>query len=381
MSVRPLGPDDLEAASRLWQRAFGYTTDTPPTDATGLYGIDGPDGRLAACGHIRSYEQRWGGRPVPMGGIAGVAVEPHARGRGLSQQLMRGLLTAMCDSGQPVSALFPTGIGVYRPVGWEVVGFLDDTRIATRDLQPSAVGSGVTVRAADAQDLPAIAAAYGALSINGLLTREGPEFPKGVAGLLEHDVVSVAESVAGVIGYASYNRGSGYRDTSELRVWECIGGSAAGTAAGRRSISSWSTVAPTVLWRGPTDELALHLARPVPPPVQRQPWMLRIVDAPAAIALRGFPSAVSVQTSVVLDDPDVPGNTGSWRLRVDGGAGALEPVEGNPALPRLTMRGLALLYSGAADAAAVLRTGHLDRPAPELSAAFAVHPPQILDYF
>lgn len=380
MSVRALGVDDLEQTSRLNQQAFGYRTDNPLTDPAGLFGIDGPAG-LAAIAKIHSYKQFWGGRRVPMGGIAGVVVEPHSRGRGLAKELMRGLLAAMHDAGQPVSALFPTGVGIYRPTGWEVVGYLDDTRIATRDLAPVTDPGDVTVRAAGADDVPAIAALYAGLGINGLLTREGPSFPKGAAGILEHDVVTVAESAEGVVGYASYNRGTGYREQSELRVWECLGLTGQAAAALLRSIASWSTVAPNVLWRGPTEELGLHLSRPVPTPVQRQPWMLRIVDAATAIALRGFPAATSVETSFVLQDADVTSNAGGWRLRIEDGSGSLEQIEPAPSLPVLSIRGLALLYAGAADAGVLLRTGHLDRPAPSLSAAFAVPPPRLLDYF
>ena len=379
MSVRPLGPDDLDTVWRLSQLSFGYKTDAPPAEGTGLYGIDGPDGRLVAFAKVRSYQQVWGGRPVPMGGIASVVVDPHARGRGLASELMRGLLTVMRTAGQPLSALFPTGVGIYRSSGWEVVGSLDDTRIDTRDLAPARLGHEVSVRAADRTDVAAIAETYAGLGTNGLLVREGPEFPAGAAAVLEHDVVSVAESGDGVIGYASYSRGSGYRQGSELRIWECLGRTGPATTALLRSISSWSTVASTSLWRGPTEGLALHVSGPVPPPVHRQPWMLRVVDAPAAIGARGFPAGLAADTAFVLDDPAGP--AGAWRLRVESGSGSLERIDPDPSHPVLTARGLALLYAGAADPVALQRAGLLDRPAPELGPAFAGHPPQILDYF
>jgi len=135
-----------------------------------------------------------------------------------------------------------------------------------------------------------------------------------------------------------------------------------------------------VLWRGPTIELTRHVAGPVPPPVRRQPWMLRIVDAPAAIAQRGFAAPVSVDVAFALDDPDVAEHSTGWRLHVADGRGSLEPAPGL-ALPRLQVRGLALLYAGVADTAALLRAGLLDRPIDGLDAAFAGHEPRILDYF
>jgi len=45
------------------------------------------------------------------------------------------------------------------------------------------------------------------------------------------------------------------------------------------------------------------------------------------------------------------------------------------------VRGLALLYSGAATTAVLLRTGLLSEPLPALDAAFGGPPPVLLDYF
>jgi predicted acetyltransferase len=382
VTVRLLGADDIEPVWRLNQLAFGYRTDAPPADIGTTYGIDGSDGQVVASARIRSYAQRWGGQPVPMGGIAGVAVHPDARGQGHASALMRHVLTRMRAAGQPISALFPTGVGVYRPVGWEVVGSLDDTRIATRDLRPAGSDDGARVRTAGAADVPAIHSLYADLDVNGLLTRDGPEFPAGAQAVLDHDVVALAEDTDGTaVGYATYARGSGYREGSELRVWELVHRSRPAAVALLRSLASWSTVASTVLWRGPTSELAWHLAGSVPPPVRRQPWMLRIVDAPAAIAQRGFAPQLTVEVSFVLDDPDIAEHSVGWRLQVAGGRGSLEQIDASGDLPRLHVRGLSLLYAGVADGPALVRAGLLDVPVDGLDSAFAGHEPRILDYF
>lgn len=383
MTVRPLGRHDLDQVSRLSQLAFGYRTEEPPELSSGMFGIDGADGRLLAFGRIRSYEQMWGGRRVPMGGIASVAVHPDGRGRGLASDLMRGLLPAMRETGQSLSVLFPTGVGLYRPTGWEVVGSLDDTVVETRDLQPSGDPGQVRVRTAGPADVEAVGELYAGFgaTVNGLLTRDGPEFPAGPAGVLEHDVVALAETPdGGPLGYATYQRGTGYREASQLRVFECIARSGEATAALLQSIASWSTVASTVRWRGPTGGLALHLRRAVPPPTTVQPWMLRIVDATEAVSRRGFAEGVTADARFALADPDVPQHAGGWRLLVAAGRGLLEPVD-DAGLAVLHIRGLALLYAGVADSAALVRLGLLDRPLPALDAAFAGQPPWILDYF
>jgi predicted acetyltransferase len=75
--------------------------------------------------------------------------------------------------------------------------------------------------------------------------------------------------------------------------------------------------------------------------------MLRIVDAPAAIAARGYPSQVSLSLPLELTDPVLPANSGAWQLEVLGGAGILKRT-GKPATSalRLGARGLAALFAG-----------------------------------
>ncbi|MEP7026323.1 MAG: sterol carrier protein domain-containing protein, partial [Actinomycetota bacterium] len=99
----------------------------------------------------------------------------------------------------------------------------------------------------------------------------------------------------------------------------------------------------------------------------KEPWMLRVIDAPAAIAGRGFPAAAELTATVVVEDAQLPVNTGTWQLTVSGGKGTLAPAvpglgeggapaalglaagEGAPngAGPlRLGARGFAALYAG-----------------------------------
>ena len=58
----------------------------------------------------------------------------------------------------------------------------------------------------------------------------------------------------------------------------------------------------------------------------RSMWMLRVVDAPAAIAARGFPAATSLSVPLDLADGTLPANSGRWELTVAEGKGALNPL-------------------------------------------------------
>lgn len=376
-TLREVGPDEQEQVRALGLLAFGGDPAAPPRSAppgVRLGAFDGR-GRLVGSARVAPYEQWWGGRPLPMGGVAGVAVHPDARGRGLASRLIGGLDELMRGQGQHVSALFPTAVGLYRRLGWEVVGTLDETRLDPASLEVAPPG-GVSVRAAEHTDLPALAGLYNALgaSSNGLLVRRGPCFPRGAEALLESSVAALAEDRDGTaVGYATYDRGRGYGPRAELKLWELVAATGPATAALLRSLARWRSVVGTVQWRGRTDELALHLAGPVPPPYEREPWMLRLVDPVQAVAGRGFPSGLTLQVGV-----EVAGV--GWALSVQDGRGVLEPTAPR-GLPALHPRGLSLLFAGALDSGGLVRAGLLDRPEQRLDAAFAGPRPQILDGF
>jgi predicted acetyltransferase len=383
--LRELTPDDVQQSHDLGLLAFGGERSTPaPTAARPgrvAYGVF-EDDRLLAKASVLDYAQWWGGRPVPMGGIASVAVHPDARGRGLAARLMARLTAQMTEAGQGISVLFPTSPRIYRPAGWEVVGALTRTRFPTGDLR-AATGSGaVRVRSAGHEDLAALRALWDEVAASGAgqLTRSGPASPRGLQDVLEADVVALAEDDGVAVGYAAYDRGRGYGPDSVLEVTELVATTPGGHAALLRSLATWDSVAGTVDWRGPTDELALHLGAPLPAPHRSQPWMLRVVDAPVALATRGWPAAVELDTAFALDDPAVPSHARPWRLRVSAGQGRLEPAAGGD-LPRLHVRGLALLYAGSATTAALRRAGLLDGALPGLDAAFSGPPADLRDYF
>lgn len=370
-TIRLLGENDREQAHRLGNLAFGGDLAAPMPDEPPLAGpragaFDARD-RLVAKAFARPYEQWWCGRPVPMAGMAGVAVAPEHRGKGLVRQLMDALIEV---SDAPISSLFPSAPAIYRPLDWEVVGTLDSTPVPLADLPTK---GEVEVRAATEEDVPTIEALYDArgAASSGLLVRKGPSFPTGARGILELDVVTVAVEAGQVTGYVSYSRGRGYRGDGSLTLWDCIAQTPGAMRSLLASLAGWSSVAAIVKWRGSTEDLALALNRSMPAATEVQPWMLRVLDPIAAVAARGFaPGATSACFAV--------SGTG-YRLEVADGRGQLSvvPAEG---LPVVQQRGLALLYAGIAHGR-LARTGLAERDLPELEEAFRGPQPQILDYF
>src|SRR5204862_7265212 len=64
----------------------------------------------------------FGGRRVPMGGIASVACLPLARGNGYVEALLQHGLARMRERGERFSVLHAFLVELYRPMGWEWVG-------------------------------------------------------------------------------------------------------------------------------------------------------------------------------------------------------------------------------------------------------------------
>ncbi len=381
--VVPLTGDHHEQAWRLGRLAFGgdpavsppERQESPRQDA---WGVLDARGRLVAKAVLLDLEHWWGGRRVRAGGVAGVAVHPDARGEGTASALLRTLAEVMDERGQGVSALFPTVPGLYRHLGWELVGTLDTTVLSTRDLADAPGEPRVRVRTAEAGDATSLHELYTrwASQAAGPLTRDGRVFPEPAADVLEHDVVALAEDEQGAaLAYLAYDRGRGYREDAELTVHEAVSLDPGALAALLRSVGRWHPVAGRTRWHGPTEELGRVLPGAVPPPTARDRWMLRVVDPARAVAERGW--AADVDLAVRLVDPERGDRT--CLLSARNGQGGLEAAAG-PA-PSLHVRGLALLLAGAADTSAVRRLGLCDGALPGLDAALSGPAPVLLDYF
>jgi predicted acetyltransferase len=366
--VRPIGPDDREAAWRLGSLAFGYHAEPMPEaydaqpgrTAWGAY--DG-DGRLVGKAVDREQGHWFGGRVVPTAGVAGVAVAPELRGRGVARQLLTRLLAGARERGAVISTLFPTTAVPYRRAGWETVGALTYTAWPASVLASVGAGGAVALRPASAGDVPGIAALYRdvARAGTGMMERSGPAFTADPERLLKaFDGLTVAVSPSGeLIGYASWNRGRGYDPSSKVTVYDLVGMTADATSALLAMFGSWASVAPTVVVRLSTSDPARLLFPPGEARIESyEPWMLRVVDAPGAVAARGWPANLSGELDLDLVDDECPWNAGPYRLVLAGGEGRLEPGGSGHGV-RLTARGLAAWYAGAASPDVLRRAGLL----------------------
>ena len=164
-------------------------------------------------------------------------------------------------------------------------------------------------------------------------------------------------------------------------VERVVASSAATTRALWAVAASNSSVAGTVRAQvGPSDPLWWMLREQDADIAERESWMLRLLDAPAAIAARGFP-ATDIAVPLQITDDLRPANSGRWDLTVRAGGGRLSRYRTVAPSPSpagswhagraplaLGARGLAALYAGT-PVATLRRAGLADGGSQDADAA------------
>jgi predicted acetyltransferase len=365
--IRPITPeDDFEAQVDLGQRAFGLYS--PAQKAAWLHAarLRASQGLFlgafsgeqpAGAAMIHDMRQWWAGRAVPCAGVASVKVAPEYRGQGIGRRLMTELLALIAARGYPLSALFPATMPLYRSLGWELAGGRYEAIVPARSLhrlQPpdvsapsdAPVGTDPGVRRAGPEDAAAVlgvtgrcheaARASGPLTWDEPLTARWLSRPDMYAYLTGDGFAAYRWAEANKTLFVAAVLAAAPRSMRDL--WSVI--ASHGSTVGRIR----ARVAPNDPFWWLTHERDAAIAK-------RSMWMLRVVDAPAAIAARGFPPGLTLSVPLVIDDNTRPANFGHWQLSVADGKGVLipnGPVSPPASHPMLTLgaRGLAALYAG-----------------------------------
>jgi predicted acetyltransferase len=312
-------------------------------------GVD--DGsRLVATARIHDYRQFWGGRSLPMAGVAGVVVAPEWRGRGVATLLMTAVLHRAAELGDVLSVLFPAAVPPYRRLGWEMAGAMSRTTFAAEGLRRLGA-SKVRVRRATLEDTDEI--------VHCLRTSSQRSRACGPLDLTQADVREMLAdddnfcylAEDGVLVYAW--------EGGDLRVERLAAESAQTTRALWSVVGSGSSVARRVHSYQPAhDPIHWVLGDKADLDVSEDRWLLRIVDPRAAVSGRGFPLGVTADVPLTLEDPWLDAGAGSFRLRVSDGTGELLPADDTATDPvRLGPNGFAALYAGTP--VATLRTAAL----------------------
>jgi len=392
VEIRPLVFADAEQSRRLSMEAFGMpsrplpelTEESWPPPGMRLWGaFDGS--RLLAKVANRSYESWFGGRAVPTAGIAGVTVGAEHRGAGLLSGLFDEMLSAVRGEGAVISTLYPTAPAIYRGFGYELVGELLSLRIPLASLATIRPVDGVTLRRASADDGVAIRSTYDlwATQQNGPLTRRGVSFPATDDELIDAFTgITLACSAGGeVLGYAMWNRNSGYAGTGVIDVEDLVALTPAAGAALLRFFGGFSSVVAHIdLETSGLDPALFALPHNSWTQHGRHQYMLRLLDVPDALARRSYPPF----TAEVPFGGSGHGLDGDYVLTVGNRTGSCARTSATSAAPRFTSYGLGLLYAGTQSCANLRFAGHLAGPTTydaTLDALFGGRQFHIRDYF
>ena len=380
LNERSFGPKSPDVRDQWWQAVARVIAQGR---CLGAFAGD----RLVGVALYHDMRQWWCGRAVPMAGVASVAVAPDERGRGIARRLMAALLEEMAGRGYPISVLFPATMSIYRSLGWELAGARETAEVPARSLHPLAApdlpleAGSVTLKRAEPGDAAAvnavIARVHEAARDCGPITWDEATVRQWLAdrdlyAYLTHD------------GFLIYHWHDG-NDVVFVEGAEAI--SAATVRAFWSHVGSHASIAEKVYARVGAADAFWWLTRERDADVtHRSMWMLRVVDAPAAIAARGFPAATSLTVTLDLADDTRPANSGRWDLAVADGQGSLSPHTSVSAGSPLALgpRGLAALYAGT-PVSTLRRVGLATGGAPEgdaaLEAAFGGATAYMLDSF
>jgi predicted acetyltransferase len=291
-----------------------------------------------------------------MGGVRAVAVRPELRGRGHASRAVRAVLEAMRARGEALSALYPATVRPYRRLGWEIAGTLFYRDVPARALPPAS--RDLDVRRAGAGDRAVMRACYDrvARETDGFVDR-----PEGRWNWWLECNESEQWYVAGDEGYVVYRHLpiENVPDAFRILVLDLVATTPRAFRALWGLFADARSVVPSVVFRsGPNEPLATSLDGSDMDVRRDRQWKLRLVDAAAAVAARGYRTDAQARIALDVDDPVCPWNAGRWTLHVADGAARLE--RGGDGAVRLGIGAFSALFSGWATTASLARAGLLE---------------------
>ena len=340
IELQPAGEEHIPAMAALWSEAFPEKPEERRLrevregfqygDLTDCWIVES-EGRLA--GALRTYRLTLNlfGSKVPTMGLAGVAVAPDFRRRGIGRRMCLAALRIARERGDLLSALYPFRTSFYRDMGFALAGALHRYRFNPAAL-PIYPGWDHVERAPDkGRDVAQEIYARVAGRSNGLLERT----PQMWTFLdLIGAYLYLYRCVRGVPrGYVVVRGRGGPPEDSQLKVLEMVAENREAYLGllGWLSVQrdQWGTVVydsvpgedfyerldhPRTENSGSPRGLWFHSAS-----ILRGP-MFRILNLEALFALGAEAGRVEPRSPLALPDgtvqirdPDIPENQGSWR--------------------------------------------------------------------
>jgi predicted acetyltransferase len=325
--------------------------------------------------------QWFGGESVRTLGLAGVAVAPEARGRGLALALLGQTLRAARERGFALSTLYPSTFGLYRKAGYELAGSHCRITVQLRRLTRARVS--LEIEPLGAQHTGEIERLYGAVARRRAGHLDRNDYVWERVRNPQHEA-AIAYGVSDGDGLAGYIY---VKPVKGIPIQYVVSDFVARTPEALQSLlmflADHSTTAETATYKGGLADARLFgLPDRVVNVALEDYWMLRLVDVQAALLARGYP-LVDAAVQLVVEDALLPENTGRYGLVVEQGRARIAPTGGLPSV-RLSGGSLAALYSGFVSAHELRLAGKLEadeRAERALEVLFAGPAPSLPDFF
>lgn len=354
------------------QRYAAEVPDADPAAYPGIYGVYPM--RLWVPGTGTSS------RELPCAGLTWVGVHPDHRRQGVLTAMVRHHLElTRAQEGVHVSALHASEPGIYGRFGYGLASLavevtlargatlvapgLDEAAAATTTRMGSVTDADAAERLRDLHRATAeLGTVAGEPDFYARLCRQLPEELRG------HEPwrVLYARRDGADVGFAMFRRTQRWersRPAGRLEVWAVVGDPAARLALLRRLVDFDLVTSVQVHATGVDDPLVHWVGGPratVELSTYDNLW-LRLVDLPAALEARAWDASCDVVVDV--DDPLLPDNHGSWRIRSSGGEATVERSTDTPEV-RLPVAALGAAYLGGGNLVAALQAGRVSERRP-----------------
>ncbi len=378
-------PQDDRALGDILVRSFHQLSDYWPAyrDRVGRHNfrlIKQNDTVLGGCA-VYNMGQWFGGRRLPLRGVAAVGVAPEYRGRGVALQLLHHVVRECAADGVPLSALYPAVPQLYQKVGYERAGLHCRWQLPLKAIAPGS--RSLPVYRVDRDRSEPFETVYRqfARDRNGYLDRPAALW-QNILGAEDDPVVADCigdrDDPQGYIIYTVDRRDG--QTLLDVRDWAATTPEAVRRlwtfAADHRAqigaMSWWGTgVEP---WLSLVDDRSATIAT-------QKIWDLRIVNAATALSDRPYPP-VTTELHFHIRDDLLAANNGKIILVVTNGTG--ETISGGRGELQLNIRGLASLYTGLISARSLQHIGFLkgsDRAIATADLLFCGPVPGMPDFF
>ncbi|MBD2104620.1 enhanced intracellular survival protein Eis [Leptolyngbya sp. FACHB-261] len=380
LTIRRAEVEDIPALARLERLAFCPQQATEPIEQQlredpealeGQWLAVAADGRAVGAYKLLDLNTVLEGQILPLGGLAGVAVSPEARGRGVARGLVRHALAELHSQKVPLAMLYPFQHGFYRQLGWAWVGRLHQYTVATDSLPKGSERTGV-VPCEWAKHGPELCELYqrAALRHNGWLVRQERQWQQFAKPHLGREIFCYFEQ-GRLLGYLVVQyQPDGPPTGSRLLVREWVAVSREAYWGLLGFLSAMRDQIKAVMWTTYPEDLFPYLLREQRR-VEKETlfgltprfgeigggFMWRLVDVQEAFRLRVINQGPPFMLTFEIQDPEL----GEQVVTANFTAGRMHPVtRPEPAVLRLSIDHLVELFCGLRKASELAWTRELE---------------------